>query len=157
MDNSVLAGRERPISDAAVAAGLPRAPVALICLAGLVALLAYITLRVPARERLRLAPLVVIAALLLSTYAFWIYVVYAIAVMPLLRPRDAQLPLLGVALYLIGSSDYWHSDSLPDTVNTISSFKTLFGLLLLLPIAINSLAQVSHEGRVARAVPSNAE
>lgn len=136
------------LPDAAVAAGLPRSPIAIICSLVLLALLAYTVVRVPADRKLELAPLIVIAALLLSGYTFVPYVVYLIAVLPLLRPRGNHLVLLGVALYLIGSPDVWSSDRLPTELNTLLSFKVMVGMLLLIPIAATALRAAPTVDRV---------
>ena len=131
------------LTDAAVAAGLTRGPVSLICLAVLVVALAYILFRAKGTNIAALAPLVVLLGLLLSTYSYIPYAVYLVVVLPLLRPRDKEFWLLGVALYLIGSSDVWTTHSLPHQLNTVFEFQVLAGLLLLVPIAVAPLRRAA--------------
>jgi glycosyl transferase family 87 len=130
------------LTDAAVAAGTPRAPIAAACLVVLIGAIGYLLMRDRHGDLLRHAPLVVALTLLLSSYSYVPYAVYLIAVMPLLRPRESQLWLLGGALYLIGVNDVWSSDGLPDWLNTLLNFKVLGGLLLLLPIALSGREKI---------------
>jgi len=127
------------LTDAAVAAGLPRGPISAICLVALVAALAYILYRARGTDKAAWAPLVLVLALLLSTYSYVPYVVYVVLALPLLRPRDGQFWLVGLALYLVGSSDVWNTNSFPHQLNTLLGFQVLVGLLLLVPIAANPL------------------
>ena len=68
---------------------------------------------------------------------------------PLLRPRKTQLWLLGVALYLIGSTAVWTTDALPHGLNTALSFRRLAGLLLLVPIAAVQLERGASRSGLA--------
>ncbi len=123
------------LPDAAVAVGLPHGPISALCLIALLVALAFIVYRGRGRDITAHAPLVIILALLLSSYSFALYIVYFIAVLPLLRPKASQLALLGVALYLIGSTDIWSSSALSHMLNTLLNFKELAGLAILVPIA----------------------
>jgi hypothetical protein len=127
------------LTDLGVAAGLPRTALTVPCAIALVALALFVLWRTPPAKRLALAPLLVLASLLLSSYSYVPYVVYLIAVLPLLRPADTQLWLLGIGLYLIGASDVWATDALPHQLNTLLNFRVFFGMALLIPIAARPL------------------
>jgi hypothetical protein len=128
------------IPDIATAYGASHAPVADVTQALLVISLGLIALRLrghPQRERA--APLLIVLGLMLSSYCFVQYLVYLVAVLPLLRPRRQDLVLLGLSLYLIGVRQVWSSSGLPHDINVLADYKVLLGLLLLVPVAARPL------------------
>ncbi|MGO8904812.1 MAG: glycosyltransferase 87 family protein [Solirubrobacteraceae bacterium] len=124
------------LPDAASSLGLPHSDVSVVTGLALILALAWILFKRREIGNLeRCAPLVVLLGLTLSSYCFVQYVVYLIVVLPLLEPRESDLPLLGIALYLICAPDVWSSSSFPNALNVALSYKVLAGLLLLIPVA----------------------
>jgi hypothetical protein len=136
------------LPDAGSSLGLPHSYVSSVTGLALILALAWIVLKRSAIGNLeRCAPLVVILGLTLSSYCFVQYVVYLIVVLPLLEPRERDLPLLGIALYLICAPDVWSSSGLPHALNVALNYKVLLGLLLLLPVAARPVLDVGLSSR----------
>lgn len=131
------------LPDAASSLGLPHSDTSVLTGLLLIAVLGWLVWKRSAiGDMTRCAPLVVLVVLLLSAYSYPQYAVYLIAVLPLLEPSDRDLPLLGVALYLLCVQDVWSSSGFPHRLNTLLLYKVLLGLLLLLPIAARPVIKV---------------
>ncbi|HEY2327043.1 MAG TPA: glycosyltransferase family 87 protein [Gaiellaceae bacterium] len=133
------------LADLASSVGIPHSDASIVTGIALLAALGWIVLR-GARvggDSARFAPLVVVLVLTLSTYSYTPYAVYLVALLPLLRPRHRDLPLLGVALYFICAPDIWSSNGFPHALNVALDYKGLAGLLLLIPVAARPKAVVT--------------
>jgi Glycosyltransferase family 87 len=126
------------LPDAAASAGIAHPAASIICTVLLLSALCWIAVY---GRSIWAAPLIAILVIVLSPYSYVYYCVYLIAFLPLLRPRDSQLVLLGVSLYLICVPDVWSSNGLPSVLNTMLDYKVLLGLILLTPIAALPLVE----------------